>query len=1172
MAEKKPENNKSPIAEKEEKILEFWNKSKIFHKSLQKKSPEGEYVFYDGPPFATGLPHYGHILASVIKDLIPRYKTMRGFHVARRWGWDCHGLPIENIVEKDLKISGRKEIEKLGVEKFNEHARSKVLDYVHDWEKTVERIARWVDFEGSYKTMDNSFIESVWWALKEIYNKGLIYEGTKVLPYCPRCETPIANSEIAMDNSYKDITDISVYVKFEIVDEPPLHRDSAGQAKTYFLAWTTTPWTLPGNFALAVNPDIEYVEIAIGDEKFILAESRLSVISEDYKIIKKIKGEKLVGKSYKPIFDYFVTKDFPNKENAWKVYSAGFVTTADGTGIVHVAPGYGEDDMILAKEKNIPFIHHVGLDGKFKGDVVDFAGALVKPKEDHQSGDVLIIKNLAHKDLLFKKEKIVHSYPHCFRCETPLYYYAIPAWFIKIQDIKSRLLDLNKKINWIPEHLKEGRFKKSMEGAPDWNISRNRYWASPLPIWKCEKCGEVEVVGGLEDIKKKTSRGNHYFVMRHGEAEQNLIDKVSCHVNDLYRLTERGREQVVSSVEMLKDKNIDIIISSDFVRTKETAEIVREKLGLSKESVATDERLREFNIGSFQGKTWSEYFKKYSFSDRFEKKPDGGETLAELKNRGTEFLFETDSKVSGKNILIVGHDTELAFLVAGSKGLSEKEIINSGEKNIGYFTKGEIRELAFAQFPHNKNYKLDFHRPYIDEIKWKCSCCNGEMKRIPEVVDCWFESGSMPFAQKHYPFKNEEWFKNNFPAQFVVEYIAQTRTWFYYTHVISTLLFDKIPFENVVTTGTVLAEDGQKMSKSKGNFPDPWILFDKYGVDALRYYLFSSSLLKSEDLFFSEKGVEEVYKKNISRLQNIVSFYEMYGDNKEIIQDKNASENILDRWILTRLHQLNYEITSSLEKYEIDRATRPIGDFIDDLSVWYIRRSRDRFKGDDEKDKRNALQTTRFVLRELSRLIAPFMPFMAEEIYQKVKDINGKESVHLEDWPEVDAQSIKDVLGGTDMKEVRRIVSLGLEARAKAEIKVRQPLQKLTVKGDIIKGKKDLIGLILDEVNVKEVLFDIKLAEEVVLDTKINTELKIEGGIRDFIRSIQELRKKEKLNPKDDISLVVSVSEKGKKFLEENKKEIMKTTQVKKIEYKEVLGGEEIEVNNEKFSIKISRN
>jgi isoleucyl-tRNA synthetase len=461
---------KSDVALREEKILQFWKENNIFQKTLEKEAPNGNFVFFDGPPFATGLPHYGHILASAIKDAVPRYWTMNGYHVERRWGWDCHGLPIENIVEKDLHISGKKEIEEYGVQKFNEYARSKVLDFVSHWKETVERIGRWVDFDGSYKTMDNTFIESVWWALKEINEKGLLYEGTRVLPYCPRCETPVANSEIAMDGSYKDITDISVYVKFELVDE----------TGTYLLAWTTTPWSLPGDTALAINKEIKYVKVEYEGKFYIVAEERLKFVPilkdvewKDGVNSWSIEPEKLIDKSYIPPFDYYKNIDLPNKENIWKIWHADFVTVETGTGIAHEAPVFGEEDMDLAKKNNIPFIYHVGHDGKFVNEVTDFAGIKVKPKEDHQSGDVLIIKNLAHKGFLFAKEKIIHSYPHCFRCETPLYYFAIPAWFIKISEVKERLLSLNEKIIWIPEHLKEGRFKKSMEGAPDWNISRN---------------------------------------------------------------------------------------------------------------------------------------------------------------------------------------------------------------------------------------------------------------------------------------------------------------------------------------------------------------------------------------------------------------------------------------------------------------------------------------------------------------------------------------------------------------------------------------------------------------------------------------------------------------------------------------------------------------------------
>ncbi|MEI8270732.1 MAG: class I tRNA ligase family protein, partial [bacterium] len=547
----KLETSKSELALREEKILEFWKEQKIFQKSLDKEAPRGKYVFYDGPPFATGTPHYGHILGSTAKDVIGRYQTMRGFTVPRRWGWDCHGLPIENIVEKDLKISGKKAIEELGIDKFVEHARSKVLTYVSEWEKTIDRIGRWVDFKDSYKTMDNTFIESVWWALGELNKKELLYEGVRVLAYCPRCETPIANSEIAMDNSYKDITDISVYVKFKLIDKE----------NTYLLAWTTTPWTLPGNTAIAINKDIEYVKVKIENDIIILAKETLQNVLKDkeYSVLENIKGSDLVGLSYEPVFSYYKNVDMPNKENIWKVWHADFVTIDKGTGIAHEAPAFGEEDMGLAKEYNIPFIRHVEPNGTFSKEVTDFVGIKVKPKEDGQSTDVLIIKYLAKEGSLFAKEKIIHSYPHCYRCDTPLLYYALPSWFVNIQKAKEGMLENAKSMNWIPSHLKDGRFKNTMEAAPDWTISRNRYWASPLPVWKSDS-GKIMFVNSIEDLKNKTKKsGNKYFVIRHGEAGNNVSDS-SLHYQELNRtatLTEKGKAQVLESTKNFKEK-IDI--------------------------------------------------------------------------------------------------------------------------------------------------------------------------------------------------------------------------------------------------------------------------------------------------------------------------------------------------------------------------------------------------------------------------------------------------------------------------------------------------------------------------------------------------------------------------------------------------------------------------------------
>ena len=1172
---------KSEIALAEERILDFWREQNIFQKSLDKESPGGSRVFYDGPPFATGLPHYGHILVSTIKDAVPRYWTMQGFHVERRWGWDCHGLPIENIVEKDLKVSGRREIEALGVDKFNEYARSKVLGYVGEWRKTVERMGRWVDFDGSYKTMDNSFIESVWWALKELWDKKFIYEGTKVLPYCPRCETPIANSEIAMDNSYKDITDISVYVKLELVDEPG----------TFLIAWTTTPWTLPGNTGAAVNPDVDYVKAKKDGAFYIVAKEKIGVLKDGAEIVAEFKGRELIGKSYKPLFKFFAAKNFPNKENIYKVWGASYVTTEAGTGIVHLAPGYGEEDMVLANENKIPFVLHVGSDGKFSADLAEplsiggsdtvvLAGLSAKPKPTsadpqlHQSSDILIIKYLAHAGLLFAKEKIVHSYPHCHRCDTPLYYFALRAWFIRIQDLKSQTIALNEKINWVPAHLKHGRFGKGIEGAPDWNISRNRYWASPLPFWHCEQCGKTECLGSLEEIKARQPAKNKFFIMRHGEAEQNLTGNVSSAPDAPNHLTPNGREQVKAAAKKLAEEKIDMIVASDLVRTRETAEMIAEILGLPAEAVVFDPRLREIKAGVLEGKTWGEYHDFFpSRADRFHTAPSDGETILDLQNRVMSTLFELENNFSGKNILLVSHGSPLWVMGLVGQGKSQSEIVKYfiDRENDNDMGLGEFKSIPFIPFPHNKDFALDLHRPFIDEIIFSCSC-GGRMKRIPEVIDGWFESGAMPFAAHHYPFENREKFEINFPAKFIVEYIAQTRTWFYYTHTLSSLLFNEIAFENVIAHGTVLAEDGQKMSKSKGNFPDPNILFDKYGVDALRFYMLSSPLMKSEDLNFAEKGVDETYKKIILRLKNVTSFFELYKDLiKPEVANSPASKNILDRWIISRLNQLIFRVTDAMEAYEIDRAMYSIDDFLEDLSVWYVRRSRERLKSDDEADGVATVRTLQFALLEFSKIIAPFMPFIAESTYGKVG--GALESVHLDSWPR--AGDIDETLV-SDMAEVRKIVGFGLEARARAGIKVRQPLGKIVVKvakENTLKDKQELIQLIADELNVKSVEFDPQIEATVELDTEITADLKDEGNLRDLLRAVQNLRKESGLKAGEPANMTVFADDRGRKFVETNQIAISKAATISEIKFEDgtQTGGEEILIDDMKFVIQLGK-
>jgi len=912
------------IPEIEKKILEFWKKNKIFEKSLKKKSPKGDFVFYDGPPFATGTPHYGHLVASLMKDIVPRYWTMQGYHVERRWGWDCHGLPIENIVEEEMGSRSKKDIEKIGIERFNETCRSKVLMFAEEWRKVIDRLGRWADMDNDYKTMDLDYMESIWWVFKQLWDKDLIYEDYKSMHICPRCETTLSQSEVTQ--GYKDIEDIGVTVKFELVDEPG----------TFVLAWTTTPWTLIGNVALAVNKNIDYVKFSIKDYPgspdgtYIVSKKDFDENSnKQARILEKIKGKDLVGKKYKPLFNYYLNEDLENKDNLYTIQSADFVDIEEGTGIVHIAPAFGEDDMNLGKEKNLPFIQHVGMDGRLKKEVKGFAGLEVKPKDNPLATDKKIIDYLKKKDLLFFEEEYEHSYPHCWRCESPLLNYATHSWFVKVTKIKDEMLKHAKKINWVPGHLKEGRFGKWLEGAKDWSISRQRFWGSVMPIWICNKCNEKKVLGSIKELEK----------------------------------------------------------------------------------------------------------------------------------------------VSGKKI-------------------------------------------------------IDLHKHFVDKIEFKCKC-GGTMKRIPDVLDCWFESGSMPYAQMHYPFENKEKFEKNFPAKFIAEAVDQTSCWFYYLHILSTALFETNCFENVVVNGMVLAEDGKKMSKHLKNYPDPIEIMDKHGADAMRYYLVTSQVMKAEDLNFSEKGVDEVVKKVILILLNIFSFYKIY-EIKDL--KKNAdSNNVLDKWILSRIESLKKEVTDGYNKYNLNKVSRPIELFVNELSTWYLRRSRERIKNNDKQ----AIKTLKYILLELSKIIAPVIPFIADYIY---KEVSGKESVHLEDWPDT-----KDKFFDKDleqkMEKVREICSLALQKRAEAGIKVRQALGKLSVPKH--KLKDDLLQLIKDEVNVQEVVLDSKLKQGIKLDTKITPELKEQGLVREFIRQVQAERKKQGLTPKNPIKVYFNDT-KLKQIIEKNRDQIKK--------------------------------
>lgn len=901
------EQQKSEAAQREEEILAFWEREKIFEKSLAKDSPKGDYVFYDGPPFATGTPHYGHIVASVMKDAVPRFWTMKGYHVPRVWGWDCHGLPIENIVEKELGFKHKKDIKEYGIANFNNRCREQVLVYVDYWRKFIPRIGRWADMDNAYRTMDKSFMESVWWVFKTIYDKGLVYEDYRAMHVCPRCETTLSQQEVS--EGYKDVKDIAVTVKFKVK-----HPEKIGlSGEVYLLAWTTTPWTLPGNVALAVGNDIEYGAYELDGQVVIVAKTAVeksSVLHEAPKVFASFKGSELVGLEYEPLFDYYAKDEtLKNRENGWKVHPASFITAEDGTGIAHEAPAFGADDWELLKERNLPFVQHVNYDGTMKKEVTAFAGMEVKPRSDDDSvrlgTDIAVLKYLQEHGMLFAKENITHSYPHCWRCDTPLLNYATSSWFVSVAKIKDDLLKNAKNISWSPEHIKEGRWGKWLEGARDWSISRQRFWASAIPMWRCDKCKEIRVFGSVAELEE----------------------------------------------------------------------------------------------------------------------------------------------ASGKKI-------------------------------------------------------DDIHKHIVDEITVPCTC-GDTMRRIPDVLDTWFDSGSMPYGERHYPFENKEHFDSVFPAQFIAEGIDQTRAWFYYLHVLSTAIFNKNAFQNVIVNGTVLAEDGKKMSKKLKNYPDPMDVVNKYGADAVRLYLLMSPVVQAENLAFSETGVDEVAKKNVGRLQNVLAFYELFADDTPAA---NTSTHVLDVWILARLAELIAETTAGYEQYRLDIAARAIPPFIDDLSVWYVRRSRDRFKEGGE-DAKAALATLRYVLRTLATVMAPAMPFTAEEVYQVVREKDEAESVHLLMWPEVE----KPVAGQlvADMAVVRTLASEALQLRQKAGIKVRQVLASLSIPSAL---PEQLSNILADEVNVKEI---IQNATELSLDTALTPELIKEGDEREMASAIAQARKAENLSPGD---------------------------------------------------------
>ncbi len=1147
------------FAENEKKILNFWKENNIFEKTISQRKEADSFIFFEGPPTANGKAGIHHVLARVFKDIILRYKTMKGFRIERKAGWDTHGLPVELEVEKKLGLKNKKDIEKYGVAKFNKKCKSSVWEYKEYFEKVTERIAFWVDMKNPYITYSNDYIESVWWIIKRIYEKNLIYKGYKVVPYCPRCGTVLSSHEVAM--GYKKVKENSVYLRFKIFSP------DSKWSQTSIISWTTTPWTLPGNVALAVNPKNDYIiipdpekegrKMIMGLENFknILEED---VFLESYKEkfkdtnwdnFETLKGSEIVGLSYVPLFEI----DRLKSPTSYKIYPADFVTSEEGTGVVHTAVMYGEDDYLLGKEVGLPEFHTVDEQGNFIDIGNNLDGRYVKDKETES----IIINYLKEKGFLFAQKPYEHDYPFCWRCSSPLLYYAKKSWFINMQGVKNQLIKNNEEINWYPQHIKEGRFGGWLREVKDWAFSRERYWGTPLPVWECNKCGEKKVIGSFEDLGSQRFSSNNYYLMRHGYSLRNekgiassFPEKIPC------PLTEEGRKQVLETSKELKKKNLDIIFSSDLQRTKETSEIVSKETGAD---LKFDERLREVDAGDFNGKTIKEikdYFNKDN-NDFFDQKTPEGESYRMVRKRMHSFFIDINEKYKDKNILIVSHRLPLLLMAFSTEGVSDDKFSEFEEKNP--FEVAKFQEVKFKKFPYDEKMNIDPHRPFIDEVKFYCPKCGGIMERTPEVMDCWFDSGAMPFAQTHYPFNKKELRKDKkgnilprlFPADYISEGIDQTRGWFYTLLAISTLLGFGAPYENVISLGHILDDKGNKMSKSKGNIIDPLKLIEKYGTDAVRWYSFTVNKPGDQKLF-KEKDVEDCLKRFIMTFWNCFVFLRTYTKENEFSFEKFNSSNSLDEWIVSKLNELIKKVSELLENYDIVSSSRLIESFvIEDFSQWYIRRSRKRLqKPKNEKELRDSAETMGYVLLALSKISAPFIPFLSEEMYGKLG--GKKESVHLEEWQKVKESLIDEKLN-ENMKEIRKIVSLALAERSFVGIKVRQPLALLKVRNikSEIQDNEELLELIKEEVNVKDISFDAGIKEEVKLDKLITEELKKEGILREVLRLIQSMRKKASLKPEDKIIVGYNGEREINEILEELKTFILKESKAQSFEPKE---------------------
>ncbi|MDP3800243.1 MAG: class I tRNA ligase family protein [bacterium] len=1120
------------LPQEEEKVLKHWHDNDVFEKTLEATKDGKPFVFYEGPPTANGKPGLHHILARSFKDVICRFQTMKGRHVLRRAGWDTHGLPVEIEVEKKLGLKNKRDVEKYGIAQFNKDCQASVWQYKDEWEKMTRRMGYWLDLKNPYITYEPQYIESVWNILKRIYDKKLLVKDYKVVPFCVRCGTPISSHEVAQ--GYETVMDRSVTIKFKVKE----------LENTFLLAWTTTPWTLPGNVALAVGPKVVYVEAEANGEKYILAKDLAEkvFVGQEYKINKELTSSELTKLSYEPLF---AVKELES-ENSYKVYEADFVTTEDGTGIVHTAVMYGADDFELGTKLNLPKFHTVNRDGVFVKSVPVVGGlAIVSENKKDPITEKAILFYLKQKNFLFSEASYKHEYPFCWRCKSPLLYYAKESWFIKMSALRNDLIKNNEKVNWVPEHIKDGRFGEWLREVKDWAISRERYWGTPLPIWECTKCEHKTVIGSLEELNQhRTDAPTTLILMRHGEAESNIKGICSAYPEKILNpLTEKGRKQAEESAKNMKKElgknKVAVIYASDLLRTRETAQILADELNIK--DVVFDERLRELSTGEFNGQPATEYFASFnSFKDKFFRAPVGGESWVDVSKRVREFMVEISQKHAGKRVVVVSHMDPL-FLMQISNGVYGEDEIELLYQNAVKNSKLALSPAEFAfietnNWPRDEEGNLNLHRPYADNVFLKCSMCSSKMERVKDLADVWFDSGAMPWASHSAKASRDKLHlsKSEFPADYICEAIDQTRGWFYTLMAVSTALGEGNPYKNVISLNHVLDEKGEKMSKSKGNIVDPWMVGEKVGFDMMRWYFYTVNA-PGDNKLFSMRDIESKKRRFADTLINSFLFLETYWKTPQIPDDKKDADP-LNKWIRVKMENLEFEVSSDLEKYDITSAARRIESFVDELSNWYIRRSRRKFQkdivGSGKIDwERMAAQNTLFdVLKRISVLLAPFTPFLSEWLYASLKNIpyatmNKSElSVHLEKYPNISKAKKTDI--EKMMDRAREIAALGLAERAQAGLRVRQPLNALYVSPADYNLIGDVLYIVAEELNVKKVLSDRKIEKNSVsLDTVLTAELKEEGMVREMIRNINEMRKEAKLTPEDKIILYYNLQQ-----------------------------------------------